>query len=187
MNRLSNDLLGEISRYLGSSEIQSVSVINRDCSIGIREAYKNPEFRKPIQERNRIIGKMAESVIFYDTLIFMYVNLHEDNYLDHIDSIFEYVCEYLVGSLVFVSNPKVVPTEIQWNKLLNHIIYSPHKLHSIVMQGLEINGERYDAIKDRLCPIWDELGVKYILLSPGRLINDAAFNPVNYFTIVDHE
>jgi len=186
MNRLSNDLLGEISRYLGSKDIQSVSVINRDCSIGIREAYKNPEFRKPIQERNRIIGNMKESIIFSYTISFMYVNLQDENYLDYIDIIFEIVCNYAVGSLVFVSEPKIVPTEIEWNKLLYHISHSKHNLESVVLQGLEVNEETYQMIKHMLHPIWNELGVKYISVSQDRVINDFEMNSViDYFRIVD--
>lgn len=188
MNRLSNDLLGEISRYLGSSDIQTVAIANRNCSRGIREAYRNPEFRKPIQERNRMIQNLKESMVCHGTIIFIKVDLQKENFIDHMDIVFETVCTYSAESLIIVSEPKVVPTEIQWETLLHCLMRYPHHLDSMVIHGLEVNAETYNMIKDRLRPVWNQIGMKYIGVSPEWLINNHELNRIiDYFMILDEE
>jgi hypothetical protein len=176
MNFLSinNDLIGSVSRFLDKDELQELAPVNRFSGNRIREAYKNLEFRKPIQTLNYVslahpkgmrATLSAKKQFNYQkigNMNFLRLELQEFDYLSYLDIMFEYISKHNIDSVSFLSAPKTIPTQIQFQKILHFIEYGKHKLYCFVLLGLELNNEMYEKIFSIILPE----GLCYIRVTP---------------------
>jgi hypothetical protein len=162
MNFLSaqNDLIECVSRFLNKDELQELAPVNRFSANRIREAYKNPEFRKPIQTLNYVKKQFNYKKTGY--MNFLSLELQDFDYLSHLDIMFEYISKHNINSVNFVSVPKTIPTQFQLNKILHFIQGGKHKLYCFVLLGLELNDEMCAQVYNIILPP----GLCYIRITP---------------------
>ena len=152
MNFLSiqNDLIGSVSRFLDKDELQELAPVNRFSANRIREAYKNLEFRKPIQLLNYAKQQFNHELIGNKN--FLSLQLQDFDYLSYLDIMFEYVSKHNIDSVNFKSTPKIIPTQLQFQKILDFIQYGKHKLYCFVLLGLELNNEMCEQLLSIILP-----------------------------------
>jgi hypothetical protein len=162
MNFLSiqNDLIGIVSRFLDKDELQELAPVNRFSANRIRESYKNPEFRKPIQTLN--YAKKQFNYQKIGDMNFLRLELQEFDYLSYLDIMFEYISKHNIDSVSFLSAPKTIPTQIQFQKILHFIECGKHKLYCFVLLGLELNDEMCTQVYNIILPE----GLCYIRITP---------------------
>jgi hypothetical protein len=162
MNFLSinNDLIGSVSRFLDKDELQELAPVNRFSANRIREAYKNLEFRKPIQTLN--YAKKQFNYQKIGDMNFLRLELQDFDYLSHLDIMFEYISKHNIDNVSFLSAPKIIPTQFQFNKIVHFIQCGKHKLYSFVLLGLELNDEMCTQVYNIILPA----GLCYIRITP---------------------
>jgi hypothetical protein len=186
MNFLSiqNDLIGSVSRFLDKDELQELAIVNRFSAHSIREAYKNLEFRKPIQLLNYVsladpkwmrATLSAKKQFNYEKIgnkNFLSLQLQDFDYLSYLDIMFEYISKHNIDSINFKSTPKIIPTYEQFQKILDFIQYGKHKLYCFILLGLELNNEMCEQVLSIILPE----GLCYIRVAPNLQITRSDTN-----------
>lgn len=172
MNFLSiqNDLISSVSRFLDKDELQELALLDRFSANRIREAYKNPEFRKPIQLLNYAKKQFNYEVI--GRMNFLRLELQDFDYMSHLDIMFEYISKHNIDSVNFQSTPKTIPTQIQFQKILDFIQYGKHKSYCFILLGLELNNEMCEQIFSIILPA----GLCYIRVAQHLQITRSDIN-----------
>ena len=172
MNFLSrqNEIIGSVSRFLDKDELQELAIVNRFSANRIRESYKNPEFRKPIQLLN--YAKKQFNYELIGNKNFLSLQLQDFDYLSHLDIMFEYISKNNIDSVNFKSTPKTIPTQKQFQKIVDFIQGRKHKLYSFVLLGLELNDEMCTQVYNIILPE----GLCYIRVAPNLQITRSDTN-----------
>jgi hypothetical protein len=155
-----NDIIGSVSRFLDKDELQELAPVNRFSANSIRESYKNLEFRKPIQTLNYVKKQFNYQKI--GNMNFLRLELQDFDYLSHLDIMFEYISKHNIDNVSFLSTPKTIPTQKQFQKILDFIQGGKHKLYSFVLVGLELNNEMCTQLYNIILPE----GLCYIRITP---------------------
>lgn len=167
---IQNDLIGHLSRFLNKDELQELAPVNRSSAYSIREAYKNPEFRKPIQLLN--YAKKQFNYELIGNKNFLSLQLQDFDYLSYLDIMFEYISKHNIDSVNFKSTPKIIPTHEQFQKILDFIQCGKHKLYCAVLLGLELNNEMCEQALSIILPE----GLCYIRFTSTLQISQTVVN-----------
>jgi hypothetical protein len=170
---MNQDALTHISRFLQPKDLQTMSLVSRDCASAIRGAYRDPKQKAPIRAWNHARKQFYTNKI--GATVWLSLNLNMFPYLDHVEMMFDMVIEEGVHNLLLRSYHSERPTDEQFRRFVNQVITRNHRLETITLCEITITDDMYEYFFQALRPRFHEMSLLCVSFAPARCINAASY------------
>ena len=171
---MNQDSLTHISRFLQPKDLQTMSLVSRDCASAIRGAYRDPKQKAPIRTWNHARKQFYTNRI--GAMVWLSLNLNMFPYLDHVEMMFDIVIEEGVHNLVVRSFNKEKPTDEQFRRFVHQVVTRNHRLETITLCELTTTDEMYVYFLEALRPKFHEMTLLHVSFGTTRYINSSTYS-----------